>query len=94
MKIKTSHRQNPKRAETASKHYGDSKGEFSIPVRSYVAETGRSIGKMKKMLCDLGKKSDGEYCRDCESPCRFGEEYVKLKDKEGEDEGEKGNART
>ena len=35
-------------------------------------------GHLRNHLCDLGRRSNGEYCKKCESQCAYGRRFINI----------------
>jgi hypothetical protein len=72
-----------RRGNLPTKHFAEAKVTTDQTPKNHTADAKRSMRKLRELLCDSGYRSNGAACGPCESPCRFGQEYL-LRQKEGE----------
>ncbi|NLM85553.1 MAG: hypothetical protein GX171_02540 [Clostridiales bacterium] len=74
---------NVRRGNLPTKRFADDRLSGDQAPKNHTAQAKRPLRKLKELLCDRGYHTDGAACPSCESPCRFGEEYL-ARQKEGD----------
>lgn len=74
---------NVRRGNLPTKRFADDRLPGDQTPKNHTAQAKRPLRKLKELLCDRGYHTDGAACPSCESPCRFGEEYL-ARQKEGD----------
>ena len=72
-----------RRGNLPTTKYAESKSPGDQIPKNHQADARRPMRKLRELLCDYGYRTNGRACPTCESPCRFGEEYLD-RQKEGE----------
>lgn len=71
------------RSNQHTRHFADDKPHGDGTPKNHTADAPRTMRKLKEFLCARGSRSNGKDCANCESSCRFGEEYA-ARQKEGD----------